>query len=70
MDGLNRKAGRFRQLRYFEAGVGRVATAVVEEIANIMSSENGNQSFVLRTAFLKTFEFVATRAKSARRRCF
>ena len=35
-----------------------------------MSAENGNQSFVLCTAFLKTLEFVATRAKSARRRCF
>ena len=47
MDGLQRVAHGFAELRHFEAGVRRITAAIVEEVANVVRLENGDQALVL-----------------------
>ena len=68
MDGLQRVAHRGAQLADLEAGVGRVAAAVVEEVADVVGLEDLDQALVLAPMRLQRLELVAARAERARRR--
>jgi len=66
VDGLNRKTHGFTELRYLEAGVGGISSAIVEKVADIVSPKNVYQPFVFRPVFLYRFHFVSTGSESAR----
>ena len=70
MNSLDRVAGGARQLRYLEAGVGGVTTAVVEEVADIMGLEHLDQPLVLGSVFFEALQLVAAGTESARGRVF
>ena len=56
------------ELRDLEAGVGRVAAAVVEEVADVVRLEDLDQALVLGGVVLVLLQLVARRAERARRR--
>jgi hypothetical protein len=65
VDGLQRVPRSLAQLRDFKASVGRIAAAVVKEIADVVRLEDFNQPFILRPVFLQAFELVAAGAEGA-----
>ena len=68
VDRLDRDAARVRELRDLQARVGRVAAAVVEEVADVVRLEHLDQPLVLRRVVLELLQLVARRAERARRR--
>ena len=58
MNGLQRVIHGFAQLADFVACVRRIATAVVEEIANVVGFENFDQAFVFEFVGFQRFELV------------
>ena len=68
VDRLDRIAHRLRQLAHLEAGVGRIAAAVVEEVADVVRSEHLDQPLVLAPVRVERLQLVAARAERARRR--
>ena len=68
VDGLQRIAERLRQLAHLEAGVGRIAAAVVEEVADAVRLEDLDQALVLAPVLLERLELVAAGAEGARGR--
>ncbi len=67
MDGRQGVAHRLRELGDLEAGIGAVAAAIVEEVADVVSLEHFDQAFVFGAVRLDRLELVATGAKSAPR---
>ncbi len=68
VDGLDRVAHGLGELRHLEAGVGGVAAAVVEEVADVVRLEHLDQALVLGAAFLQTLQLEAAGTERARRR--
>ncbi len=48
------------------AGIGRVTTTVVEEIADVVSLENFDQTLILAATLFQSLELVAARAERTR----
>src|SRR5690554_1621202 len=65
MDGGDRIAHGFGELGNLEAGVGTVATTVVEEITDIVSLEHFDQAFVLGPVGVDILELVTAGAEGA-----
>jgi hypothetical protein len=65
MDGLDRIAQARGELGDLVTGIGRVAAAVVEEIADVVGLEDLDQTFVLAPIGLQALQFVATGTKGA-----
>ncbi len=68
VDGLDRVAHGLGELRDLEAGVGGVAAAVVEEVADVVGLEDLDQALVLALVLLQALELVAAGAEGAGRR--
>lgn len=68
MDGLDRIAEAFGQLRNLEARVRGVATAVVEEEADVVRPEDLDQALILGSVRLETLQFVPAGAERPGRR--
>ena len=68
VDGLDGRPDALRELRDFEAGVGGVATAVVEEVADVVSLEDLHESLVLAPVVVEALELVTARSEGARGR--
>ena len=68
MDRLNGISHGLGYLRHLEAGIGRIATAVVKEITNVMRAKYVEQAFVLGAVFLDALQLVAAGAERAGRR--
>ncbi len=64
---LDRIAQRLGQLRHLQAGVGGIAAAVVEEVADVVRLEDLDQALVLGAVLLEALELVAARPERARR---
>jgi hypothetical protein len=67
VDGLHRVAHLLRQLADLVAGIGRVAAAVVEEVADVVRLEDLDQALVLALVGLQALELVAAGAEAAGR---
>ena len=65
---LQREAHRLGQLADFKAGVGRVAAAVIKEIADVVCLENLDQTLIFALVGFQRFELEAARTERARRR--
>ena len=65
MNGLNGIAKCAGKLRHLEAGIGRISTAVVEEITYVMRLEYLDQTFVFTAVLLQAFQLVAAGAERA-----
>ena len=66
VDGLQRVVHGFGELADLEAGVGRVAAAVVEKIADVVRFEDVNQAFVLDLVGFQRLKLEAARAERTR----
>jgi len=55
MNRLYRIVQALADFRNLEAGVGRVTTTVIKEIANVVSLENIDQTFIFRAILFDTF---------------
>ncbi len=67
MDRLDRIAQGLGQLADLGAGVGRVAAAVVKEVADVVGLEHFDQAFVLRAVLFQASELVAGRPERSGR---
>ncbi len=67
VDGLDRIAQLLAQLAHLEAGVGGVAAAVVEEVADVVGLEHLDQALVLGLVLVEALELVAAGAEGAGR---
>ena len=65
MDGLQGIAEFFRELRNFQAGIGRVAAAVVKKITDVVRLEYFYEALILDAVFFQPFEFEAAGTKCA-----
>jgi hypothetical protein len=65
VDGLQWIAERLRQLAHLEAGVGRVAAAVVEEVADVVRLEDLDQALVFAPVLFQRLELVPAGAEGA-----
>ena len=66
VDGLQRVVHGFGQLADLEAGVRRVATAVVEKVADVVGFEDFDQALVFDLVGFQRLELEAARAKRTR----
>ena len=69
VDGLHRVAQLLGQLRDLEAGVGRVAAAVVEEVADVVRLEDFDQALVLRAGCPRTSSACSAPSRTRRPAC-
>ncbi len=69
MDGLQGIAHFFRELGHFQAGVCRVTTSVVEEIADIVCFEHRDQALVFSPILLEATQLVAAGPEGTGRGC-
>ena len=65
VDGLQGIAHGLAELRYLQAGVGRIAATVIEEVADVVGLENFYQALVLGPVLLQALQFVAAGAEGA-----
>ena len=65
MNGLDRITQCIGQLRHLQAGVGRIAAAVIKEITDVMCLEYLDQAFIFTPVLLEAFQFVAAGAECA-----
>ena len=65
MYGLYRIAFCSGKLRDLKAGIGRIATAVVEEITDVVRLEDFDESFIFGCTLSKALEFVAAGTECA-----
>jgi hypothetical protein len=56
------------QLRNFQAGIGRVAAAVIKEVTDVVRLEHVDQALVLRRVVFEFFQLEARRAERTRGR--
>src|SRR5690606_8584991 len=68
VDGADRVAHGLGELRDLQARIGRVAAAVVEEVADVVGAEHLDQALVLGAVLVDALELVAARAEGARGR--
>ncbi len=68
VDGLDRIAHGLGELGDLVAGVGGVAAAIVEEVADVVGLEDLDQALVLALVVLQALELVAAGAEAAGRR--
>jgi len=65
MDGLHRVTQFFGKLRDLVAGVGGIAAAVIEEVADVVRLEDFDQAIVFAFVGFQALEFVAAGTECA-----
>jgi hypothetical protein len=66
VDGLDRVAHGFGQLAHLVAGVGRIAAAVVEEVADVVGLEDFDQALVFALVGFQALQLEAAGTEGAR----
>ena len=65
MNRLDRVTGCLGELRYLQAGIGRVTTAVVEEVTDVVCCEDLDEAVILTLVGLQALHLVAAGAEGA-----